>query len=139
MIDCSDLIGVPFEYGGRGPDSYDCYGLLSECHRKEGKKIPDYRSPTDLKAISEIMLNEKSKWCKKWDRSDESPFTFAIAQPGDTLLLNVLGLTSHVGFVISETKFLHTWQGTGGVVVERTSRWKHRIFGVYTFNENPLV
>ena len=36
-----DLIGIPYKENGRGPDGYDCYGLvLTVCHRL-GIDLPD--------------------------------------------------------------------------------------------------
>ena len=30
LLDIDDLLGVPYKVHGRGPDSYDCYGLVIE-------------------------------------------------------------------------------------------------------------
>jgi len=41
-LDFSDLIGKPFSDLGRGPDSYDCWGLVREAGNRLGIEIPDY-------------------------------------------------------------------------------------------------
>lgn len=43
MIDVGDLVGLPYRDGGRGPDAYDCYGLVIEIFRRAGKSMPDLR------------------------------------------------------------------------------------------------
>ena len=36
-----DLLGKPYKEHGRGPDAYDCYGLVLEVERRLGKNLPD--------------------------------------------------------------------------------------------------
>ncbi|MEM5788545.1 MAG: hypothetical protein AAGU11_14630 [Syntrophobacteraceae bacterium] len=44
-----DLLGKEFRFGARGPDAYDCYGLMIECRRRAGRFIPEnYHSGPDL-------------------------------------------------------------------------------------------
>lgn len=138
MINYSDLIGVPFEYGGRGPDLYDCYGLLMELHRRQGKIIPDYRSTSDSQVVAETMRAsiENKVWIAKWlkeSAADKPPFS--LMQPGDVLLLKIKGLPCHVGMVVEPDKFVHTWEGVGSVLTERISLWRQRILGIYKFND----
>lgn len=138
MINYSDLIGVPFEYGGRGPDTYDCYGLLMELHRRQGKAIPDYRSTSDTEAAAAAMRAsiEANVWGEKWlKRSPEETPSFSLMKPGDVLLLKIKGLPCHVGMVISSDRFIHTWEGVGGALTERISLWRQRILGIYQFND----
>ena len=37
-----DLLGVPFKTHGRAKKGMDCYGLVLECLRREGKSLPDF-------------------------------------------------------------------------------------------------
>ena len=37
-----DLIGKPFADLGRGPDAYDCWGLVIEVGQRMGIEVPDY-------------------------------------------------------------------------------------------------
>ena len=39
MIDIQDILQAKYELGGRGPDCYDCYGLVREMYRRCGKEI----------------------------------------------------------------------------------------------------
>lgn len=138
MIDYLDLIGVPFAYGGRGPDTYDCYGLLMELHRRQGLVIPNYQSSSNTSIASESMKAsiEQKVWLELWKKTETraAPET-ADLRTGRVLLLNIKGLPCHVGMVIGPDRFVHTWEGVGGVLTERITLWKQRILGIYTFND----
>lgn len=41
MINVFDLIGLPYQENGRGPEGYDCYGLAIEVEKRFGKKLRD--------------------------------------------------------------------------------------------------
>ena len=43
MIEISDLLGKPYTDGGRGPDSYDCYGVVLEVAHRMGVELTDIR------------------------------------------------------------------------------------------------
>src|SRR3990167_3015993 len=43
-----DLMAARYEDGGRGPDTYDCFGLFAELCRRRGVVIPEHPSPADL-------------------------------------------------------------------------------------------
>jgi cell wall-associated NlpC family hydrolase len=136
MIDYSDLLGVQFAYRGRGPDEYDCYGLLIELYRRLGKDIPDYISPTKQEAIALLIGEEKVKWKSHWKRSDSSDVPpSSVLIPGRTLLFNIGRYGSHVGMIIRPRYFLHIWEGSGCVERQPISSWQRRIVGVYDYND----
>jgi cell wall-associated NlpC family hydrolase len=86
-----DLIGTPFRRGARGPDEFDCYGLVKFLiERATGREVPDYQSPTDSGATHALISN---------------------------------GL------------FIHAWEPSGGVTIERLSEWEKRIDGFYEYIE----
>jgi len=37
-----DLIGKPYKENGRGPDGYDCYGLVEEISHRLGIDLPSF-------------------------------------------------------------------------------------------------
>ena len=140
MIQYSDLIGIPFEYGGRGPDRYDCYGLNMECNRRAGITVPDLRSPDNIQEISELVGIVKTRWTPIWVKQGEGEEYWpkhADLPVGSTLVLQVKGLACHVAYVVRPGHFIHTWEAIGGVVEERISLWKARILGVYKFDGTP--
>lgn len=117
-----DLIGVPFKYGGRGPDTFDCYGLLMKLYKDEhGVDLPDIRSGDNLHTIAAQMAGRLHLYeeVKK--------------QPGTIILFKVRGMASHVGYYLGKDKFIHTWEQSGGVVIERLSTWDKRIIGFYKY------
>lgn len=120
----ADLIGSPFEYGGRGPEIFDCWGLLMLMHRRNfGWEIPDYASPSKVPQIAEAMKRDMALW-----RSSES-------RPGASILFRIFGLGAHVGFQIDAFRFIHTWEKSGGVLIEPLNGdWKGRTIGFYDYS-----
>lgn len=116
-------IGIPFEWGGRGPKSYDCWGLVRELYQTDHQIVlPDYLGVTNPNEIASIMTTEKSAW-----RRFDDPVEKSVA------LIARNGLWSHVGYVISERHFLHTWEASGGVTRAEVKRWWYRIEGFYQY------
>jgi cell wall-associated NlpC family hydrolase len=120
--ECADLVGKPFAYGGRGPDKFDCYGLLMEMNRRAGIVIPDYFSPDDLQRIALIIAGEKRLW---------EPLKGPIA--GAAVALRVGRYICHVGYMLDRSNMIHTWEMSGGVVIEPLTGWERRIEGFYRF------
>jgi cell wall-associated NlpC family hydrolase len=120
----SDLIGKPFAYGGRGPDFFDCYGLLMEMKRREGVVIPDYKSPEELQKIALVIESEKRLWT-----------AIPRPRPGCAVAIRVGRFVAHVGYMIDSLHMLHTWEKSGGVMYEplEQSIWVKRIAGYYEF------
>lgn len=127
MIQTSDLIGKPFKYGGRGPEFYDCYGLILECLKRYNPEglPPDFESTDDHQEILSIMNREKEIAWKRLSPQE--------AGEGSILLIKVLGGNTHVGFHLGGNYFLHSWEGSKMVIMERVSFWKHKIEGFYEY------
>ncbi|CAG9228904.1 C40 family peptidase [Burkholderia vietnamiensis] len=121
----TDFLGIPFELGGRGPDSFDCYGLVM--HLTElatGKRPPDYGVSGDAARIGAMMACARVYW-KKLDGP----------KPGCCVLFRMGRHINHCGYVIDANRFIHAWDKTGGVTIERLSDWEKskRIFGFYEY------
>ena len=41
LLDVNDLLGKPYKAHARGPDSFDCYGLVIEVEKRLGHTMPD--------------------------------------------------------------------------------------------------
>lgn len=134
MLYYESLVGSRYAKGGRGPDGYDCYGLLIELFRREGIEIPDYASPEDRDAIALLMAKEKGKWREVWGRGNPTPFDLRKVEPHHVLLISIQGIPFHVGMCVARNKFIHVWEKCGGAIVEPITRWQHRIVGVYAFD-----
>lgn len=124
MIDLSfsDLVGKRFCYGGRGPDLYDCWGLVMEIHRRLGVELPDYKNPTDVKGVVQLMSQEIYLW-KECEQ-----------KPGATMYMRVGRDPHHVGFYLGKNRFIHAHEGAGVVCIERLDRWQRNIVGYYQYN-----
>lgn len=122
-----DLLGMPYRMGARlpGPGT-DCFGLVVECCRRMGRPIPDpYVSSARPRDAKQWIAERLSGW-----RRCEGPVVGGIVE------LFGMEHPAHVGFVISETQFLHSLQKTGAVV-SRLDRepWCHRIVGFYVYGD----
>ncbi len=121
MVDPHTLIGIPYEDGGRGPDVFDCYGLVLHLYREcLNIQLPDYRSPDDRRLVSAIFRSELRLWQRR-----EPGF-------GAVPLLRVPGMF-HCGFMLDRDRFIHTWEHSGGVCIESLSDWAPRLVGVYEY------
>lgn len=123
IITDTDLVGIPFERGGRGPASFDCYGLCRYIiERDSGIAVPDYGAPADQGAIQALMVGSAFFWKR-------------LEQPkvGSIVMFKTGRFISHVGIVKTDYRFIHTWEQSGGVVIERLEHWKNRIVGFYEY------
>ncbi len=121
MIEFEDLIGTPFAYNGRGPDFYDCYGVVLEMYRRwSGIEVPDYVSPSEGSLITGLFHDAIRHWMP------------ADVRPGVMIAMRVPG-NVHLGFIVDHHRMIHAWEGSGGVVVEPYRVWDRRIMGAYHY------
>lgn len=121
-----DLLGVPYRLGARlpGPGT-DCFGLVVECCRRAGRPIPDpYASAEDTMDVRQWIAERLEGW-----RRCEWPVVGGVVE------LRNVEHPAHVGFLVSETQFLHSLRKTGAVI-SRLDRepWCHRIVGFYVYD-----
>ena len=118
----NDLIGKPFEYGGRGPVGYDCYGLAMEVYKRRGINLKEYYSPDNLSIIGNLVEDGKEDFIPL---EKPEPFCF--------VLFRVPKYTTHIGVVLPDCKrFIHVSRGKN-VSIERLDHiiWKTKISGYY--------
>ena len=120
-----DLLGKNFKYNGRGPDEYDCYGLVKELYRRLGINLPEYASTED-RSLIDLMINKNQQLFDRIERP--TPFciaTFIIRPP----------YTSHMGVVTENCRqFIHIYD-KASVVVSNLDHpiWSRRISGFYCY------
>ena len=118
MQDLSAMIGKPFKYGGRGPDTYDCFGLVIECYKKNDNPIiGGFESPPRDKRdefVEELL---------------EGKFSAVEQAPGTIVLMDLDG--PHVGFVLDHGRFIHCSERIGSVCIDKLERYKQKIVGYY--------
>ncbi|MEV1176388.1 NlpC/P60 family protein, partial [Nonomuraea sp. NPDC049784] len=101
-------VGKPYRYGGTGPGSYDCSGLIQAAWRTAGVQLP------------------RTTWLQwSWGAGRRVPLD--QLEPGDLLFSKGLG---HMGMYAGDGKMVHAPQ-TGDVikVVDLDDYWRNRLAG----------
>jgi len=118
-----DLIGRPYKRGGRGPESYDCAGLVVEVLRRRGidLKIPETpEAEADQLAAMQAIL--RAQWV-------------GIERPLPGCLVFFRGVPGHVAVMLNATRFIHVAEDVGQVCLERLEGpvWPRRFVGYYEY------
>lgn len=92
------LLGAPYRWGGNGPTSFDCSGLVRFIHDQLGIFAPR-TAAEQYSAATPVALNH--------------------LEPGDLLFFRIKGRISHVAIYTGEGRFVHAPQ-TGRPVELRT-------------------
>ena len=123
-------VGLPFQEGGRSRDGLDCYGLLRlVINERFGGAVPEYegiayRPGQDHDLLVALMDERIRLW---------RPIAIGAEQPGDGVLLRVMGRPIHVGVVVGPGLMLHIEKSCDSVL-ERFcagSRWERRVLGFH--------
>jgi len=86
-----DLIGKPYAIGGRGPDSFDCWGLVRYFYFENyGISLPLYQNenPFDTKRVGKLMTD--AEHCGDWNE-------FQHPEHGDVVAMGRSKILHHVG------------------------------------------
>jgi cell wall-associated NlpC family hydrolase len=109
-----DLIGKPYRENGRGPEEFDCAGLVVEMNRRMGYDfaIPGTPEAGDLRARA--MLRGLREW---WEVQTPAPGALVYFRN-----------EQHVGIMIDAHRFIHVEEGGPGVAIESLSHllWSSR-------------
>ena len=85
-----DLIGRPWQAGGRGPDAFDCWGMVRFCWREHfGIEVPEIPvDAADLRRVLDAFRDHPER--RRWR---------LVAEPreGDAVLMRQSRLPVHVG------------------------------------------
>jgi cell wall-associated NlpC family hydrolase len=98
-------IGDPYRYGGTGPGSFDCSGLVQFAWKKAGVKLPRVASSQFAR------IRNKVSWKN--------------LQPGDLMFFNGLG---HVGMYVGKGKMIHSPRTGERVRIDKLSNWRRTSF-----------
>jgi murein DD-endopeptidase len=83
------LLGAPYEWGGNGPTTFDCSGLVRFIHDQLGIFVP--RTAAE-------------------QYSAATPVSVRDLEPGDLLFFRIKGRISHVAIYTGEGRFVHAPQ-----------------------------
>ncbi|MFI7442215.1 C40 family peptidase [Nonomuraea indica] len=100
-----DQIGDPYRFGGTGPGSFDCSGLVQYAWKKAGVRIPR-------------VTNAQYAGIRK-------KVSFSRLKPGDLLFFRGFG---HVGMYVGKGKMIHSPRTGLTVRVEKLSGWRKASF-----------
>jgi len=127
LFEYLDLLGKEFHYGGRGPDRFDCYGLVQEVYRRRGIFLPEFHSIADQEKIHGSMATGKELF-QEIDRPEPWCVVMLCVRPP---------FMSHVGVVLPNLyQFLHIMRGVRACVERLDStEWQHRIRGYYRWHQ----
>lgn len=97
MIYYTDLLNKPYKPHGRGNGGFDCYGLVLECLRREGKTVNDpFRAFVNLPEGAEIeALNDFNNI-----REIPAPKVGAVAEC-------LTGENLHVAYIVAPGLAIH--------------------------------
>lgn len=120
-------IGLPYADKGRGPDAWDCWGLIrAVLHAQFGHALPsyadDYIAASDHRSVTAAV---QAGLLDGWR---------AVARPkaGDIVILNVGNRPWHCGLVVADNLFLHAQPRTTSSIERLDSlQWRNRIEGYY--------
>jgi cell wall-associated NlpC family hydrolase len=104
-------VGRPYVHRGRGPEGFDCFGLLLHLAAAQGCAIPDYDYPDAPDKEYGRFLEEYWKFA---DAVDEREL-----MAGDVVMFldQARRAVTHVGLYLGFGKFVHC--GLGGVQIGR--------------------
>ena len=123
----NDLIGIPFRDSGRDAKTgLDCYGLVMEVYRRNGKELPEYFAP----AFDDAAVNAEIDRARPvWERVVGDPPPLSVM----AIKFNS-HLCNHTGVYIGNGLFIHTRERIG-VNIDRidSPAWKRRIEGYYVY------
>jgi len=103
-----DLVGKPFLWGARGPDAYDCWGLVAEALNRVDLPVPpDLMLPDDTVEHTTRTLEQQIA-SPAWVLQTKP-------EPGDVAALSTNKRIHHVG-VLTPWGVLHTAARCGAVI-----------------------
>ena len=114
MIKYDDLLGVPFKAHGRDKSGMDCYGLVLECLRREGKSLPDFFYEDTRQPASEAPIYASRTGARETAKA-----------PGTVAEYDVEG-NLHCGYMLDRELLLHMTHG--GVRVSPIGIFKNVTF-----------
>ena len=129
-MDVSKYIGLRFEEHGRGPEGYDCWGLVRLFYEQEyGLPLPtytgQYQDTSDSIGIHGLIAGGRHS--KYWEEVN-------IPETGDVALLRVDNYPKHVGIYLAGGNMLHITKGIDSCIEAlKNPRWENRIVAYYRY------
>ncbi len=116
------LLNAKFKLGGRSEKELDCWGCVKLLYSYEGVALPNLITPSTRVGI-DMMMQERI--ASDWEPCEDESMALVHIQ--------VPKVFSHVGMSYGDGTFVHMWQGSKVVELQRIKDWDHRIKGFYRF------
>lgn len=132
--DYSDLLGKKFEYFGRGPDAYDCAGVVLEIWKRAGIELPIVCESSEDNAIQAQRFSQYiSEMCDKIPATAGN--AWADLLPMDLITFQILPrYVTHCGVYVGGGRFVHIMSKISVAREELDSpMWIDKIRGVYRY------
>ncbi len=107
-------IGKPYSLGGKGPNSFDCSGLVYYCYKQAGYNLP-----------------ASTKRLKKVGKRVAGRLKFRKLKKGDILFFKIgklLGSPNHVGIYVGNKLMIHASPSKGVVKVYLDNKYWRKHF-----------
>lgn len=133
-------VGTPYGDRGRGPDAYDCWGLVQTVFAVQyGIALPSYADDYPASVAGEAIEAVIDRECRAWhavvEKVGNEPIPATArqrAREGDVVVLRVLGRRMHCGVALDGDRFVHVLFGSQGCVERMSDRlWERRVEGIY--------
>lgn len=127
-----DLIGKPFANRGRGPDHFDCWGVVMEVWRRAGITAPDYGVDAmvtqAIDAVYRELLGAAAGNSGPW-RQLPGPRPLALV-----VFHTRPGMVSHIGVCLDAGRFIHV-RRNANITIEplRSPLYCQRVAGYYRY------
>ncbi len=122
------LIGIPYLSGGRNPAvGLDCWGIVRTASKELfDHEVPDYSGYVDSTDPDQTLHLFENR--RAWQ-----VITPGQEQPGDVVILRVIGYPVHAGLMLERGCFIHSIRGRNSCLERYTpgSHWERRIEGFY--------
>lgn len=122
-----------WEKGGRGPEKFDCMGIMIHYFREFDVVIPDYSAIKDWGEYDAEYVSAIPRVVRRL-RDDEKPMV------GDVVIFSKVveqtGALNHAGIVLGDSKFLHTSVKLGTRIdALYQSPWKEHVYGYFRLKD----
>lgn len=110
----SKFIGTPFQWNARGPEKFDCWGVVLHVLERLGvEQLPDFVvEESDAPDSQVCVLIEQQIETGSWQRIDDP-------QPGDVVAMSSHRRIHHVG-VVTPFGILNTTKAMGAILTKES-------------------
>ena len=121
-MNLSAYVGMPYQDRG-------CWELLRRVYAEQlSIELPsyadEYLNAADQHDLARLIREKRTQWLR-----------VDAEQPGDGVLLNILGEPTHIGIVAEPGSMLHVVRNCTSVIESyRSPKWARRIEGFYRWN-----